>query len=77
MIKLRVGIEHVCKFVQCLFPSRIVYKNKKNKNENNIIKQYYNKSKFGKMNNKYCDVCLFFCGTPIFLRILFYLARKL
>ena len=39
-------------------------------------KQYYNKIEIRKYtNNKYYDVC--FCKTPIYLRILFYLATKL
>ena len=40
---------------------------------------YYNKIKIRKYtNNKYYDVCYNFFGkTPIYLRMLFYLATKL
>ena len=40
-------------------------------------KQYNNKIEFWKYtNNKYYDVCYFFLLTPIYLGVLFYLAKK-
>ena len=40
-------------------------------------KQYNNKIEFRTYtNNKYYDVCFFFFVTPIYLEILFYLAKN-
>ena len=51
MTDLRFGIDHVCKFAQCLFPWWIVDENENNKkwektNENNIIKSKVGKNEW-------------------------------